>query len=77
MLKYVLIDTKGALFDKLVQYIQYHSLSDLLIEIMQLNVYIRDWRENEDDAEDDSSEAKKDKKSDDGTDDKQPNKNSE
>ena len=54
MLKYVLIDTKGALFDKLVNYIQYHSLSDLLIEIMQINVFIRDWRESEDDPEEDS-----------------------
>ena len=64
MLKYVLIDTNGALFDKLVNYIQYHSLSDLLIEIMQINVFIRDWRESEDDPED-SSEPKKDKSEDD------------
>ena len=64
MLKYFLIDTQGLLFDKLVNYIQYHSLSDLLIEIMQINVFIRDWRESEDDQED-SSEPKKDKLEDD------------
>jgi hypothetical protein len=37
-IKYILLDSKGILFDKLVQNIQYHSLSDLLMELMQLNL---------------------------------------
>lgn len=38
MLRYMLITTGGRIFDRLVQYIKYHSLSDLLLELMQLNV---------------------------------------
>lgn len=38
VIKYVLLDTKGVLFDRLIKYIKYHSLSDLLVELMQLNL---------------------------------------
>ena len=34
----MLIDTDGEIFDKLLSYISYHSLSDLLIELMQVNI---------------------------------------
>lgn len=36
VLKYILIDTEGKIFDKLVENIQHHSLSNLLIELMQI-----------------------------------------
>ena len=38
MLRYLLIHSGGRAFDKLVKYIKYHSLSDLLMEMMQLTV---------------------------------------
>jgi hypothetical protein len=38
MLKYILIDAGGKIFDTLVKNISSHSLTDLLIELMQLNV---------------------------------------
>ena len=38
ILKYLLITTEGRLFDKLVDNLQYHSLTDLLVELMQMNV---------------------------------------
>lgn len=38
-IKYLLLDTKGEIFDRLLDNIQYHSLSDLLLELMQL--YLR------------------------------------
>lgn len=37
-LRYLLLHTKGEAFDKLVGYIGYNSLADLLIEMMQVNV---------------------------------------
>jgi len=37
-LRYLLLHTKGQAFDKLVKYIGYNSLADLLIEMMQINV---------------------------------------
>jgi hypothetical protein len=37
-LRYLLLHTKGEAFDKLVKYIGYTSLADLLIEMMQINV---------------------------------------
>ena len=37
-LRYLLLHTKGQAFDKLVGYISYNSLADLLIEMMQINV---------------------------------------
>jgi len=37
-LRYLLLHTKGEAFDKLVGYIGYNSLADLLIEMMQINV---------------------------------------
>jgi hypothetical protein len=38
LLRYLLIETQGLIFDRLVRYCHYHSLSDLLVELMQLNV---------------------------------------
>ena len=38
ILKYVLLDTNGRTFDRLLKYIKYHSLSDLLVELMQVNL---------------------------------------
>lgn len=38
ILRYLLITTGGRIFDRLVQNIKYHSLSDLLLELMQVNV---------------------------------------
>ena len=37
-LRYILLHTKGEAFDRLVRYIGYNSLADLLIEMMQINV---------------------------------------
>ena len=37
-LRYLLLYTKGQAFDKLMKYIGYNSLADLLIEMMQINV---------------------------------------
>ena len=37
-LRYILIDTNGMIFDKLVKYLSYHSLTELLIELMKLNL---------------------------------------
>ena len=37
--RYLLLHTDGKAFARLAKYIQYHSLSDLLIEIMQVNVF--------------------------------------
>ena len=34
MLRYILVHSKGKPFDRLVRFIKYHSLSDLLIEMM-------------------------------------------
>ena len=38
VLKYLLLDTQGRTFDQLLKYIRYHSLADLLMELMQLSV---------------------------------------
>ena len=38
MLRYILLHAQGKPFDWLVKYIKYHSLSDLLMELMQLTV---------------------------------------
>ena len=38
MIKYLLLDTEGRTFDQLLKYIRYHSLADLLMELMQLSV---------------------------------------
>jgi hypothetical protein len=38
MIRYILLHTDGAVFDQLVKYIKYHSMADLLIELMQLTV---------------------------------------
>jgi len=34
ILKYLLISSKGMIFDRLVHYTHYHSLSNLLMELM-------------------------------------------
>jgi len=38
ILKYILIDTKGQLFDRLAGYIEYSSLSKLLVNLMRVNL---------------------------------------
>lgn len=38
VIKYLLLDTQGRTFDQLLKYIRYHSLADLLMELMQLSV---------------------------------------
>ena len=38
MLRYLLLHSEGRAFDRLIRYIKYHSLSDLLMEMMQLTV---------------------------------------
>lgn len=38
ILKYILLDTKGMIFDRLLKYLRYHSLTELLIELMKLNL---------------------------------------
>lgn len=38
ILRYLLLHCKGRAFERLVKYVKYHSLADLLIEFMQLNV---------------------------------------
>ena len=37
-LKYILIDTEGRVFDQLLKYIHLHSLSDILMDLMQVNI---------------------------------------
>ena len=36
-MKYLLLETNGKIFGHLVKYIHYHSLSDLLIELMSIS----------------------------------------
>lgn len=38
VIKYLLLDTEGRTFDQLLKYVRYHSLADLLMELMQLSV---------------------------------------
>ena len=38
VIKYLPLDTQGRTFDQLLKYISYHSLADLLMELMQLSV---------------------------------------
>lgn len=38
VIKYLLLDTQGRTFDQLLKYVRYHSLADLLMELMQLSV---------------------------------------
>lgn len=47
-MKYILLETNGMVFNHLVKYIHYHSLSDLLIELMSIN----DVTSNENKVED-------------------------
>lgn len=77
LLTYILLETKGMLFDRLVQYIQYTSLSDLLIDLMQINSPVYEpispvkqqsgWDEDDEDkksgeGESDEDTLKKEKK---------------
>jgi hypothetical protein len=47
MIKYILHTTKGQAFDRLVSYSQYHSLTDLLVELMQINVVYEPPKSND------------------------------
>lgn len=38
MLRYLLLHSEGRAFDRLIKFIKYHSLSDLLIDMMNLTV---------------------------------------
>lgn len=38
VIKYLLLDTQGRTFDQLLKYLRYHSLADLLMELMHLSV---------------------------------------
>ncbi len=38
VVKYILYHTDGRAYDQLLKYAHYHSLSDLLVELMQINV---------------------------------------
>jgi hypothetical protein len=38
MLKYLLLSSGGLIYDRLVHYTHYHSLSNLLMELMQVSV---------------------------------------
>jgi len=37
VLRYILLDAEGNIFNKLVDNIEYHSLTDLLVELMQIS----------------------------------------
>ena len=70
VLTYILLETKGILFDQLVEYIEYTSLADLLIDLMQINSPIYEppqkqqsgWDEDDDDKKSDGDEDKEEKK---------------
>jgi HEPN domain-containing protein len=71
MVRYLLFTTKGEIFDKLVDYIGYHSLTDLLVELMQLKVTFEDkalepaaMEEDDDSGFSDDSEEKPSKNED-------------
>lgn len=51
MVRYILFQTKGEIFDKLVNYIHYHSLSDLLVELMQIKIPNDEKKEGPDGTE--------------------------
>lgn len=38
MLRYVLLYSEGRVFDALVKYVKYHSLADLLQELMGVSI---------------------------------------
>ena len=71
ILKYILLDTKGMIFDRLLKYLQHHSLTELLIELMKLNLRFdgvmwnktseSKWSDEEDEKE--SSPAKNEEES--------------
>ena len=60
MSKYILLDTSGELYDKLVKYIKYHSLSDLLVELMQLNLRFESLDKTNSNQQDGSSQVDED-----------------
>lgn len=46
VLKYLLISCGGIIFDRLVHYTHYHSLSNLLMELMQVSVVYQSSSQN-------------------------------
>mmetsp|Transcript_29506 Transcript_29506/g.44843 ORF Transcript_29506/g.44843 Transcript_29506/m.44843 type:complete len:284 (-) Transcript_29506:1518-2369(-) len=61
VLKYLLKDTQGAIFEKLLHYVHYHSLSELLVELMQVTLEkyggqsTQSTSINDDDSDEDSA----------------------
>ena len=50
-MRYLLLDCEGRLYDRLVDNISQNSLSDLLVEMMQLNLPTFQFRLNNDDLD--------------------------
>jgi hypothetical protein len=50
-MKYLLLDCNGRLYDKLVENISHHSLSELLVEMMQLNFPAFQFKLNTDESD--------------------------
>jgi len=61
MLKYILLNGEGLIFDRLVENIKYHSLTDLLIELMQINVSFQSGMNNTTAGDDDDSSTEMNK----------------
>jgi len=57
-MRYLLLDCEGRLFDKLVDNISHHSLSDLLVEMMQLNFPAFQFKMNSDDLDETNASDK-------------------
>lgn len=57
-MRYLLLDCEGHLYDKLVDNISQHSLSDLLVEMMQLNLPAFAFRLNNDDLDETQASEK-------------------
>jgi len=60
-MRYILLDCEGRLFDRLVDNISHHSLSDLLVEMMQLNFPAFQFKMNSEDL-DETQASDKDQK---------------
>ena len=56
-MRYILLDAKGKLFDSILDNLQFHSLTDLLIELMQLKVSYQLKQETSEDNDDDATNA--------------------
>ena len=52
MLRYILLEADGIIFNKLVDNIQYHSLTDLLVELMQINFPVFQVKNDDNDGDD-------------------------